>query len=86
MSYNELDRADFHPRPSPRATRHTSPSPTVSLTHEHIVEAQQRSPDNGATLDLAHRHIAEISEATVEELFVLGRSKSGESRSAPLAR
>jgi hypothetical protein len=81
MSYNETDGAVFHPRPSTRTARHTSPSPALSLSPEHIAEALQKSPDNGATLDLAHRHIAEIPEPIAESL-----GKNIETRSAALAR
>jgi hypothetical protein len=89
MSSNDLDRAVFHPRPPPRKPRNAQPSsssPPISLSHEHILEALQKSPDNGTTLDLSHRHLAEISESAAEELFALGKNKSPESKSLSLAR
>jgi hypothetical protein len=87
MSRNDLERAVFHPRPSPITPRNGHSSlPAVSLSHEHILEALQRSPDNGATLDLAHKHLADVSETAAEELFTLGKNKPPESKSVPLAR
>ena len=86
------DRSDHqtmsHTRTSPRSTRPkpASPVPGVSLSSDHIVEAQQKSTDNGVTLDLSYKNIRQISEEVAQELVALGRSTSKEDTSSPVFR
>lgn len=77
-----------HTRSSPRSTRPkpASTTPGVSLSPEHITEAQQKSTDNGATLDLSYNNIRQISEEVVQELVALGRSNSKEDVSSSVSR
>jgi len=75
-------------RSSPRSTQPdpASPLPGVSLSSDHIAEAQRKSADNGATLNLSYTNIREIGEEVAQELVVLGWSNSKEDASNPLAR
>lgn len=77
-----------HTRSSPRSTRpnQASPLPSVSLSSDHISEAQQKSTDNGLTLDLSYKNIRQISEEVAQELVALGRSNSKEDISGPVSR
>jgi len=77
-----------HTRSSPRSTRPKPASPVsgVSLSSDHIAEAQQKSTDNGATLDLSYKNIWQINEEVVQELVALGRSNSKEDASAQVTR
>lgn len=77
-----------HTRSSPRSTRPkpANPTPGVSLSLEQIVEAQQKSTDNGATLDLSYNNIRQINEEVVQELVALGRSTSKEDVSSSVSR
>lgn len=86
------DRSDYqtmpHTRSSPRSARPkpASPVPGVSLSPDHIAEAQQKSTDNGTTLDLSYKNIRQISEEIAQELVALGRSTSNEDTSSPVFR
>ena len=73
---------------SPRLTRPkpANLTPSVSLSSEHIAEAQQKSADNGATLDLSYKNIRQISEEVAQELVALGRSSSKDDVSTSLSR
>ena len=77
-----------HTRSSPRSTRPkpASPAPGVSLSSDHIAEAQQKSTDDGATLDLSYKNIRQINEEVVQELVALERSNSKEDVSSPVSR
>ncbi|KAF9644472.1 hypothetical protein BDM02DRAFT_3102873 [Thelephora ganbajun] len=77
-----------HTRSSPRSTRpkQANPAPGVSLSLEHIAEAQQKSTDNGATLDLSYKNIRQISEEVAQELVAFGRSNSKEDDSSSVSR
>lgn len=77
-----------HTRSSPRSTRPkpASPAPGVSLSSDHITEAQKKSTDNGATLDLSYKNIRQINEEVAQELVALGWSDSKENASNPVTR
>lgn len=86
------DRSDFqtmsHTRSSPRSThpKPASPAPGLSLSSDHIVEALQKSTDNGVTLDLSYKNIRQITEEVVQELVALWRSNSKDDTSSPVFR
>lgn len=77
-----------HTRSSPRSTRPkpANPAPGVSLSSDHIAEAQQKSTDNGATLDLSYKNIRQIDEEVVQELVALELPSSNEDAFGPVAR
>ena len=77
-----------HSRSSPRSTRPkpANPTPGISLLPEHIIDAQQNSTDNGATLDLSYKNIRQISEEVVLELVALGRPNSNDDASSSVSR
>jgi len=77
-----------HTRSSPRSTQPdpASPVPGVSLSSDHIAEAQRKSADNGATLNLSYTNIRQIDEEVAQELVALGWSDPKEDVSNPLAR
>ena len=77
-----------HTRSSPRSTRPkpANSTPSVSLSLEHIAEAQQNSIDNGATLDLSYKNIRQISEEVVQELVALGRPTANEDTFSSVSR
>ncbi|KAI9057861.1 hypothetical protein FKP32DRAFT_1597815 [Trametes sanguinea] len=50
-----------------------SPTPSQSLTRDHITEALAKSPDGGATLDLAYKGLTDVGESGAEELATIGR-------------
>ena len=77
-----------HTRSSPRSTR---PKPAnaslgVPFSSEHIAEAQQKSTDNGATLDLSYKNIGQIDEEVAQELVALGQSNSKDDTSSTVSR
>lgn len=76
-----------HNRFSPRSTRPkpAHPTPGVSLSQDHIVEAQKKSTDKGATLDLSYNDIRQIGEEVVQ-LVALGRLNSKEDVSGSVSR
>jgi len=77
-----------HTRSSPRSTqpKPASPAPGVSLSSDHIVEALQKSTDNGVTLDLSYKNIWQINEEVAQELVALWRSNSKDDTSSPVFR
>jgi len=83
-----VSRKMHHPTSSPRSTQPepASPVPGVSLSSVHIAEAQQKSTDNGATLNLSYTNIRQIDEELAQELAALGWSNLKEDVPNPLAR
>ncbi|KAI0636774.1 RAM signaling pathway protein-domain-containing protein [Trametes polyzona] len=52
-----------------------SPTPSLSLTRDHITEALAKSPDGGATLDLAYKGLTDVGESGAEELATVGQDE-----------
>jgi len=86
MSVLDADRAAGRTSPFPDTSRSGALSPllSASLTEEHIAEALQQSPDNGATLDLTHRNLTDIGEDGAEYLATVVRDSSLEDESSIL--
>lgn len=68
-----------------------SPSPSASLTDQHLAEALANSPDNGATLDFTHKNLTDVGEDGVERLATADRNELSTeatpiTRSAPCLR
>ena len=59
-------------------TNDALPSPSLSLSRDHITDALQRSLDDGATLDLAHKNLTDVGEDGAEELANVGQGHSTE--------
>jgi hypothetical protein len=53
-----------------------NPTPGVPLSPERNAEVQQKSTENGATLDLSRKNMRQISRDVAQELIALGRSSS----------
>jgi hypothetical protein len=84
MSSSDVDRAGrTSPYPSRNGTA-SPPLPAASLSHVHITDALQQSPDNGATLDLTHRNLTDVGESGAEELATIGREDIMEDESSVL--
>jgi hypothetical protein len=81
-----VDRVAGRTSPFPGISRSgaLSPLPSASLTEEHIAEALQQSPDDGATLDLTHRNLTDVGEDGAEHLATVNRSDSLEDDSSIL--
>ncbi|KAI0647246.1 RAM signaling pathway protein-domain-containing protein [Trametes meyenii] len=58
-----------------------SPSPSLSLTRDHITEALANSPDGGATLDLAYKGLTDVGESGAEELATVSRDEDEDAES-----
>jgi len=86
MSVWDADRGAGRTSPFPGISRSgaLSPLPSTSLTEEHIAEALQQSPDNGATLDLSHRSLTDVGDDGAEHLATMGRDGSFEDASSIL--
>ncbi|KAG6335723.1 hypothetical protein ID866_3365 [Astraeus odoratus] len=87
MTVLDADRVAGRTSSFPGAKNHgaASPMPSLSLTEEHVVEALQHSPDNGATLDFTHKCLSDVSEDCVEYLATVGRDESL-SEESPITR
>lgn len=72
----DADRAIGRTSPFPGTSRNgaLSPLPSASLTAEHITEALQQSPDNGATFDLTHRNLTDVGDDGAEHLATVGNN------------
>ena len=93
MSSSDANRVvgPASPFPSSRRSGAQSPSPSASLTDQHLAEALANSPDHGATLDFAHKSLTDVGEDGAERLATAGRSEFSSqetaiTRSAPLLR
>ncbi|KAF8558527.1 hypothetical protein OG21DRAFT_1404943 [Imleria badia] len=77
MSSSDVDRVvgRTSPFPSSRRSGAQSPSPSASLTDQHLAEALANSPDNGATLDFTHKSLTDVGEDGAERLATAGRSE-----------
>lgn len=78
MSSSDPDRVvgRTSPFPSTRRSGALSPSPSASLTDQHLAEALANSPDNGATLDFTHKSLTDVGEDGAERLLATaGRSE-----------
>lgn len=77
-----------HTSSSPRSSRPKPANQTsgLSLSSEHIAGAQQKSTDNGATLDLSYKNIRQISEEAAQELVALGHSNSKDDAYSSVSR
>ncbi|KAG8217265.1 hypothetical protein J3R82DRAFT_5358 [Butyriboletus roseoflavus] len=77
MSSSDADRVVGHTSPFPSSGRSgaLSPSPSASLTDQHLAEALANSPDNGATLDFTHKSLTDVGEDGAERLATVGRSE-----------
>ena len=84
MALNDVGSGRTFPYPYPRNGANSPPLPSTSLSHAHIVEALQNSPDNGATLDLTHGHLTDVGELGAEELATIGREDNVEDESSVL--
>ncbi|OAX40349.1 hypothetical protein K503DRAFT_768663 [Rhizopogon vinicolor AM-OR11-026] len=86
MLVSDVDRAAGRTSPFLGISRSgaLSPLPSASLTEEHIAEALQQSPDDGATLDLTHRSLTDVGEDGAEHLATAGRNGSLEDESSIL--
>ncbi|KAH7927088.1 hypothetical protein BV22DRAFT_1103919 [Leucogyrophana mollusca] len=85
MSLSDVDRVAGRTSPYPTSKSGAlSPLPSASLTEEHISEALDQSPDNGATLDLTHRNLTDVGEDGAESLATIGRTNSLEDDSSIL--
>jgi len=86
MLVSDVERAAGRTSPFPGTSRSgaLSPLPSASLTEEHITEALQQSPDNGATLDLTHRSLTDVGDDGAEHLATVRRNGSLEDDSSIL--
>lgn len=85
MALNDLGSGRSSPYPyQSRNGANSPPLPSTSLSHAHITEALQNSPDNGATLDLTHRNLTDVGELGAEELATIGRKDSVDDESSVL--
>lgn len=85
MSFSEVDRVAGRTSPYPSRNGAVSPQlPSTSLSHYHINDALNQSPDNGATLDLTHRNLTDVGESGAEELATIGREDIVEDESSVL--
>lgn len=77
MSSSDADRVVGRTSPFPSSGRSgaLSPSPSASLTDQHLAEALASSPDNGATLDFTHKSLTDVGEDGAERLATAGRSE-----------
>ena len=71
---------DLDGRTPSHAYRNGAPSPlsSVVLSHEHILDALSKSPDNGGTLDFAHKGLTDVGEAGAEEIATLTVGQEGD--------
>lgn len=83
MASNDMGSGRTSPYPSRNGTS-SPPLPSTSLSHAHIVEALQNSPDSGATLDLTHGNLTDVGELGAEELATIGREDNVEDESSVL--
>lgn len=75
MSSPDADRVVGRTSPFPRQSGAQSPSPSASLTDQHLAEALANSPDNGATLDFTHKGLTDVGEDGAERLATSNRSE-----------
>lgn len=77
MSPSDADRVVGRTSPFPGSRQYgaLSPSPSASLTDQHLAEALANSPDNGATLDFTHKRLTDVGEDGAERLATAGRSE-----------
>lgn len=77
MTLSAVDRVAGRTSPFPSSKSGAlSPLPSVSLTEEHVAEAVQQSPDNGATLDFTHKSLTDVGEDSVERLATTGHNEA----------
>ncbi|KAH7889999.1 RAM signaling pathway protein-domain-containing protein [Phlebopus sp. FC_14] len=78
MSTLDADRAAGRTSPPASSSKNgsLSPLPSVSLTEEHVAEALQNSPDNGATLDFTQRNLTDVGEDGAEYLATIDSNES----------
>lgn len=85
MSSSDIDRAAGRTAPYPGRNGTASPPlSSTSLSHYHITDALNFSPDNGATLDLTHKNLTDVGESGAEELATIGREDIVEDESSVL--
>lgn len=85
MSSPDVDRTAGRISPYPGKNGTTSPPlPSTSLSHVHIADALQQSPDSGATLDLTHKNLTDVGESGAQELATIGREDIVEDESSVL--
>lgn len=68
-----------HPKP-------VDPDSGVSLSSDHVAEAQKKSTDSGASLDISLKKISEVNEEIVHKFATLGQPNTEGGASIPVSR